>query len=420
MNPVPRKRKRSHEPFASETRDADRTSKARENATEVIRDAAGARDSDASTLAHENFTETAGAAAVLRAAARCSRAPTSAFVVQNNCGGSTWIGVLLEGLPCSQRFRVKDTSDGAFGTGRHDAHQALEFARPRADAKSAGLSAGALIYAEMAEKLARHFEAPPPLEAPFGDGTLRPKRVIVAILTREPIFRAICNEKKGAMLRALKQRFGDAGKPRAREQCYDVSHVTRASCPMADGFEWRQDPKRLLCEVREVEVYNEQAARGTARLAAALGMQPIVVPYATLLCAHGALPVALRAALGEEVNGTADAAAEASRAADAARRRRLYAGTFRLHGQQTKMTPANSASAMSNVAEVAAYFAARGRAADARRMLAPSEACANVTTIGQAVWDLLQVNSSAEFGTVVDENAERARCDKTRQPHRLA
>ena len=65
MNPVPRKRKRSHEPFASETRDADRTSKARENATEVIRDAAGARDSDASTLAHENFTETAGAAAVL-------------------------------------------------------------------------------------------------------------------------------------------------------------------------------------------------------------------------------------------------------------------------------------------------------------------------------------------------------------------
>ena len=85
-----------------------------------------------------------------------------------------------------------------------------------------------------------------------------------------------------------------------------------------------------------------------------------------------------------------------------------------------RMTPANSASAMSNVAEVAAYFAARGRAADARRMLAPSEACANVTTIGQAVWDLLQVNSSAEFGTVVDENAERARCDKTRQPHRLA
>ena len=69
----------------------------------------------------------------------------------------------------------------------------------------------------------------------------------------------------------------------------------------------------------------------------------------------------------------------------------------------------DAASAMRNLAEVAAYFAARGRAADARRMSAPSEACAGVTTIERAVWRALRVNSS-DFGMVVDENAQRARC----------
>ena len=79
--------------------------------------------------------------------------------------------------------------------------------------------------------------------------------------------------------------------------------------------------------------------------------------------------------------------------------------------QQTKLTPANPARAMKNLREIAAYFDANGRDADARRLLTPSEACANVTTIGRMIWDALNTSAGCEIDANSRAHGGAPRCD---------
>ena len=350
---------------------------------------------------------------------RCSRSPISAFVVQQNCLGSTWAGVLLENMTCSQRFRLEGNADGAF---HGSIASVLEFVRPRTPSRrqpwgEPARTAGALIYPSMAEELARYF------------GSAHPSRrteakYVVVMLVREPIFQAVCDLKKDNFVTALKREFGSEHDTRARQKCADANHPTREGCPLAMDFKWRQDPKSLLCRAKEHEARLLETARIASRLARAVGGRaPIIMRYADLVCSRGALPWELRAALGEVLEAPSGNVAAGRRLSEAHLKRscprshpdcdsgRSWGSADQVGVQQTKLTPANPARAMKNLREIAAYFDANGRDADARRLLTPSEACANVTTIGRTIWDALNTSAGCEIDANSRAHGGAPRCD---------
>ena len=300
---------------------------------------------------------------------RCSRSPISAFIIQNNCGGSTWTSQLVQSHHCVQHVRQPGDADGSFRGSLASLLKFVEPERPKWPGFS-GYTAGAMIFDRSIPELISHFKQQKSRSA---------HTRVVAILLREPIFEATCVAKKTAMHDLLEKRYGKIGSPKAKKECDSIHHPTHDKCPLSINFTWHQDPAVLLERWREKECGLIIATRLAAQLVDVLRVKLIIVKYADLACSDGDLPNNLRSALGEVLS----------------RRRLEY--------KASKTSPSNSAHAITNLREVSEYFEKHGHGADARRLLSPSESCAGVTTIRRAVWDVLQSDPDDD---VIDENDE--------------
>ena len=148
----------------------------------------------------------------------CPAVPTRAVVVQHACGGSTWVGDLLDAERCSSGFRHGGVHrDGAF---REEPADAVLYLYGHAGrARSSGIMVMTRLLKGFVDELVTQ--------------ALPPKAVGgVVVQLRNPLFVAICEHKK-----AEYQAWSHRKKKTGWQNPCDPNHPVAAHCAALMAFE---------------------------------------------------------------------------------------------------------------------------------------------------------------------------------------